>query len=188
MRLQRALKTNTITQTFGQNLNGFYAQLGMLGHNGIDYACYYGEPIYWDCLDCEGTVLSICDDPTAGVGCDIITIDKDGIFKHTFWHFYHGGLRVRAGDVLSSGQLIGFGDSTGMSTGNHLHRMIKPQGKNSYGGFYNLYPNNGYQGAVDQSPYVDNSKFIGDTMNSMRNQISVLIFKIGQLLAKVGNK
>jgi len=187
MKIQRALKTNQLTQRFGENAYFDYTKFGCLGHNGIDWGCYCGEPIYWDCYDCEGKVVAITDNATAGVGVDIITEDKDGIFKHTFWHFLHGGLVVKIGQVLSSGDLIGFGDSTGMSTGHHLHRQLKKQWKDAFGLYWNANQDNGFQGAIDITPYFTN-EFIGGTMSSLTNQIAIISWKIKQLMAKVGVK
>jgi len=163
-------------------LNPIYATWNLKGHNGVDWSCTYGEPIYWDC-DIRGTVVETSNDAAAGVGCDIITEDKDGIFKHTFWHFKLNGLVVQAGQVLESGNLIGYGDSTGMSTGNHLHRQIKPEGKNSVGSYYNLEPDNGYAGAVDPTPYFINI-FIKDYMATLQSQIDILT-KMIEIIKKI---
>jgi hypothetical protein len=146
----------------------------------MDWGCYYGEPIYWDCYDCNGIVVEISSDATAGVGCDIITEDKSGIFKHTFWHFKWGGIVVKVGQVLSSGQLIGYGDSTGYSTGNHLHRQIKKQGRNSMGSYYNINQDNGYQGAEDPMPYFTNI-FIGDTLSAMQQTLNNILAAINKI-------
>ena len=177
------MRTNWLTQKFAVNKVFFdYGVYGLVGHNGIDWACYFGEPIYWDC-DIRGTVVETSIDATAGVGCDIITEDKDGIFKHTFWHFKVNGLAVQAGQVLVSGDLIGYGDSTGISTGNHLHRQLKLQGKNSMGRYYNLEPENGFKGAVDPNLYFTNI-FIKDYMATLQSQIDILT-KMIEIIKKI---
>lgn len=160
-----------------------YSGFGLTGHNGVDWACTLGEPIYWDC-DKKGTVILTNNDATAGVGCDIITEDSDGIFKHTFWHFLLNGLKVRAGQTIDSGELIGFGNSTGWSTGNHLHRQLKKQGKDSLGRYYNLNQNNGYQGAIDLTPYFDNL-FIRDIMKELLNKQISIIRRMIEILQKM---
>lgn len=184
MIIYRALKTNWLTQKFAVNKVFFdYGVYGLVGHNGVDWGCSYGEPIYFDC-DIKGTVISTCNDATAGVGCDIITEDKDGIYKHTFWHFKVDGLVVNSGQTIESGDLIGYGDSTGMSTGNHLHRQLKLQGKDSLGRYYNLNQTNGYGGATDPMLFFKNI-FIIDYMNLLKQEVSLLqqiIAKIKELL------
>jgi len=51
MKLLRAVKTNFLTQGFGQNKLPWYKEYGMLGHNGQDWATREGERIYWDCIE-----------------------------------------------------------------------------------------------------------------------------------------
>jgi hypothetical protein len=171
MIIYRALKSNTLSQKFGTNVFFDYSIFGLKGHNGIDWVCYLGEPIYWDC-DCLGYVVSTCNDTTAGVGCEIITEDKDGIFKHIFWHFKMGGLKVQVGQILESGDLIGYGDSTGYSTGNHLHRGLKKQYKDELDRYQTLDTNNGFNGAIDPASYFKNI-FIKDCISILEQQISL---------------
>jgi len=158
----RPLRTNWTTQKFGENRMPIYKQLGMKGHNGIDWKCYYKEPIHWDCLDCEGKVVRISTEENEGLGVVVRTEDKDGIFEHRFWHFKK--IKCKVGQVLSSGDLIGLGDSTGYSTGDHLHRDLKPIPKDY---------SNGYRGAIDPQPFIENI-FIRDYMNNLTGQISVI--------------
>lgn len=177
MRIFRSLKSNHKSQGFGKEntfpyLMSAYESLGLKGHNGVDWVCGLGEKIYWDC-SIRGTVISTCNDTTAGVGCEIITEDQDGIFKHIFWHFKLDGLIVQAGQVLETGNLIGYGDSTGMSTGNHLHRGLKKQAKDELGRYYTPDKENGYKGAIDDSPYFTNI-FVLDYMDTLKKQIFII--------------
>ncbi len=182
MKLYRMLKANYITQLFGQNLSPLYAQWGLKGHNGIDFLANDGEPIYWNCGDCEGKVIKTSEEVNEGIGVVVITEDRDGIFQHRFWHLKKTLCKV--GDILSSGDVLGLADSTGQSTGTHLHYDLKPMKKDQYGNYEQLYPENGYNGAIDPMPYY-NSVFILDLLKGLEQQISLaqkIIEKIKQLL------
>ena len=180
MKIFRALKSNRLAQKFAVNKVYYGEKYGLYGHNGMDWMCYLGEPIYWDC-DIRGTVIQTYNSVAGGVGCDVITEDKDGIFKHTFYHFKLDGLRIETGQVLESGDLIGYGDSTGISTGNHLHRQLKVQEKNEQGIYHTIDKDNGYNGAVDPALYLTNI-FVRDYIATLlKQQISL----IQQILAKL---
>jgi len=102
---------------------------------------------------------------------DIITKDKDGIFKHRFWHLK--SYLCAPGDLLSTGDVIGVADSTGRSTGNHLHRGLKPQVKDKHGNYRNEFPDNGFFGAIDQGPYLNNI-YVRDYMINLTGQVTIL--------------
>jgi hypothetical protein len=176
MFIYRAIKTNHETQGFGientqPGMLAAYKALGLVAHNGLDWACTFKEPIYW-CFETPGTVTWTQDDLTAGVGCEIITETDAGAFKTQFWHFVMEGLVVKIGDTVQPGDLIGYGDSTGMSTGNHLHFGLKPQLKDAQGNYYTPNKDNGYAGCIDPTPYFKN-EFILVVLN-IEKQISVI--------------
>ena len=156
MRIFRAVKTNFISQIFGQNFLPLYRELGLLGHDGVDFVCKNGEPLYWDC-DIEGKVFRTAYDINGGKGIEVITTEGDKIFKHRFWHLKGNetDFVVKEGQTILTGDLIGYGDTTGMATGSHLHRDMKPMilENNSY---KVQFPNNGYFGAIDFGPYYYN--------------------------------
>lgn len=178
MKIFRALKTNHQTQGFGventiPSMLPAYQGMGLRAHNGVDWACYLGEPIYWDC-DVVGVVASVTqNNPTAGNGVEIITEEPTGAFKHVFWHALTDGVAVQMGQKVEPGQIIMYGDSTGMSTGNHLHRGLKPQMKDENGNYYTPNKDNGYLGCVSQDGYFTNI-FIVDYINSLKQEISIL--------------
>jgi len=168
MKIYRALRTNIITQKFGENLNSFYKQLGMLGHNGLDWGAKDGEPLYWDC-SIRGVVLNTEIDSSGGLGINIITDEQEGIFKHRFWHLK--GFNVIAGQSVETSDLIGWADNTGMSTGTHLHRDLKPMIKDELGNYKIKDRDNGYFGCID---YGIINIFVVDYMNILKTQLSLL--------------
>ena len=178
MIIRRAVKTNLITQGFGPektkaNLLPIYQKYGLLAHNGLDFLCSHGEPVYFDC-DTKGFVEKNEIDGNGGVGVCVITQDKDGqYYRHIYWHFLQGGSRVQAGQEVETGDLLGLGDTTGTSTGDHLHRGLKRVVKNKYGNYQTINHNNGYLGAIDPEPFYRNV-FVVDYMNHLKAKISIL--------------
>jgi murein DD-endopeptidase MepM/ murein hydrolase activator NlpD len=181
MKIYRALKTNKITQPFGVNWAPYYKKMGMKGHNGIDWGAKWQEPLYWDC-NIQGTVTKIMIDNKLGWGIYVMTVDKDGAFQHRFWHL--NAIFVKVGQVLDSGHLLGWADTTGIALGCHLHRDLKPL-KRDVDGYYKIADyNNGYFGAVDYKPYLENI-FVKDYIKQLEDKISWLqkiIEKIKKLL------
>ncbi len=106
-------------------------------HYGLDIAAPMGSYIraWW-----EGTVVEVSDDTACGTGivveshgwlhiyCHLqgyVVIEKDG----DRWLVDHnGGIQVRQGDLVTSGQRIGRVGMTGRTTGPHLHWGMKYQG------------------------------------------------------------
>ena len=189
MKIFRSIKTNWITQKFGKENTypatlAFYQSLGLDGHNGWDFAvfgCSLGlnsnpqnkcEPVYYD-VSCAGEVVQMGLDDKAGLGIVVRTEDKDGIFKHIWWHEHSLDPAIKIGDKLETGDLMGWGGTTGLSTGPHVHRGMKPQGRDTYGNYYKLQPNNGYDGAIDLTPYFENV-FVLDKIEAQKKQISFL--------------
>lgn len=83
-------------------------------HTGIDYACPTGTPI----LASEaGTVMFAGWDNT-GYGNCVIIQHKDG--KATLYAHLQS-ISVKVGQKVKRSQVIGYSDSTGNSTGPHLH-------------------------------------------------------------------
>lgn len=130
------------SQGFGEN-PALYAPLGLIGHNGIDWSCDVGTPVY---ASHDGVVEQVLSDPTSSVG-EGITVKADG-YKTLYWHF--SKTQVTQGQQVSKGQQIGLSGNTGFSTGPHLHFGLKLLDSN--GNVLNR--NNGYDGAVDPISYL----------------------------------
>ncbi len=158
LQLYKPVRPWIVTQKFGETkLLSYYKENGVFfnGHNGMDIACEYNSPIY---ASHEG-VVEVQVDVNQGYGVVVIsenTYDyKDGQahFKTIYWHMINS-IQVKTGQKVKAGDLLGYADSTGLSTGNHLHYGLKPMGKNLDGTYYNLEPSNGYTGAIDPEPYL----------------------------------
>src|SRR3989304_8648566 len=157
------------TQDFG--VTGFldyYKNNGVIlsGHNGIDYAAPYGLPIrashdglaYYevDAKQGHGVVIRTETDDYEYEG-------KQVAFKTIYWHMIDGNKDpkyksplqgVVGGRKVKTGDIIGYPDSTGLSTGNHLHFGLKPVAKGEpTNTWYNLEQNNGMYGAINPNPY-----------------------------------
>lgn len=145
-----------ITQSFGQNFSNLYISQGMKGHSGVDFVAKHGQGVY-------ATHDGICYpeiDSGGGNGVVLRTLeafDYNGVptyMKTIYWHLIQDDAVVHTGQEVKAGDLIGYADNTGASTGDHLHFGLKPQAINEdNGAFYNLEQNNGYFGAIDPMPY-----------------------------------
>lgn len=126
------------TQGFGGNYD-IYKQFGLMGHNGLDFAYEDGTGVY---ASHDGTV-NFQEDSMKGLGAVVADSEK----KTIYWHLksYVGSNRE-----VKQGELIGLGDSTGFSTGPHLHYGLKLLDSN--GNVLNR--DNGYDGAIDPTPYL----------------------------------
>ncbi len=113
-----------ISQGFGDNPQ-IYAQFGLKGHNGIDIAAPLDTPIH---AVHDGRIEFFNDaitSPTGGYGLDIrLYFEEDGFG----WDCVYGHLHKYEGTAprdVKQGDLIGYVDSTGFSTGNHCHFGIR---------------------------------------------------------------
>lgn len=125
-------------QGFGQNPNT-YASLGMRGHNGWDYPAPLGTPVV---APESGQVSTGYD--ARGYG-NHVTLQGDSGWQHKLAHFQRFGKTGR----VNEGDVIGYVNSTGFSTGNHLHWGTRPPRYNQ---------NNGYYGFVDPQIFLNDQK------------------------------
>lgn len=180
---------NYITQYFGDNKLPIYKHYGMKGHNGIDFYVPTGKPLYWDC-DTKGVVYKTETDSSGGIGLDIISKDEYNgqFYKHRFWHLERYAVKV--GDIVETGDIIAYADNTGVSTGSHLHRGLKPVNMGVDGRYYNELQDNGYFGAIDIRPFLKNV-FVVDYVKNLNGQLSILkklVFLFEELMDMVRNK
>lgn len=130
--------------------------MGLDGHNGIDFYALDGTPVY---AAHDGVCYPEVDS-SGGNGVVIRTLedyDYNGQavrFKTIYWHLKKANAVVHMGDIVKAGDLIGYADNTGVSTGSHLHFGLKPQAwTEADWTWYNSAQNNGYLGAIDPAPY-----------------------------------
>jgi len=142
----------TITQPFGGN--GWWYRLNGIdieGHNGLDILLVRGQKVF---ATHDGIVLKTVVDSKGGIGVDIRTLEKydykgkQVYFKTIYWHLL--AWNVKVGQEVKQGDVIATGNSTGFSTGDHLHFGLKPLNDD----FTNLEQGNGFYGAIDPLPYL----------------------------------
>ncbi len=140
------------TQGFGQHLMDYSP---FIGHNGHDYAAPLGTPVH---AMCDGWIVEATAKET-GYGLRLTQwVEIDGReFDITYGHFQ----KVNYPDIpwqyklkthpVKAGEVIGYVNSSGRSTGNHLHITLREWGNGTV-----LNPGNGYGGAIDPTPYMFN--------------------------------
>ena len=183
LELYYPVKPLYVTQQFGGN-KPMYEQFGIDGHNGMDFMAIHGQKVY---AAHDGTVVYSGMDGSEGVGV-VLRTDEEftyengyAYFKTVYWHLIND-VQVRVGQKVKAGDLLGYADNTGYSTGDHLHFALKPQAKGENDWTWeNKEQSNGYKGAIDPSPYFNNF-FAEDS------QKVIAIFKsiIQLLMAKLG--
>ena len=113
-----------------------YAQFGMKGHNGIDYALPSGTQVV---AAESGTARNLSDPGGFGNYVEIT-----GAHKTIYAHLK--SFSVGNGAKVSEGQVVGISGATGNVTGAHLHFGVKPIPADN---------NNGFLGAIDPQPIIN---------------------------------
>lgn len=153
---QRKVVTGASNTTCPVGYIKLYPLLGLpQGHNGADLQAYHGQPVY---SSADGTVYEVQTEPERGLGLGIVTQEKYlcnetntmTYFKVRYWHLK--SFNVKMGDFVKRGDLIGWADNTGYSSGDHLHWECKPVSDQV--GFSNVLQNNGFYGSVDPIQYM----------------------------------
>lgn len=132
-----------ITQGFGLNPQ-WYAKYNLPGHEGLDIRAPMNTNIY-ACAD--GKVYGIntqSDNHAYGIH---VRLQHDKGYKTVYAHL--SSVSVKLGDLVKRGQVIGFADSTGNSSGSHLHLTLKKDGATARG--ETKFPND----IIDPTPYFD---------------------------------
>lgn len=159
----------------------FYQAVGMKGHNGIDFAAWHGEPVYF--ADEFDGWMKTEHDQDGGLGVDIVSnapilpcteqnCSEVHFIKRRHWH----GLSVIGwdGKQVKMGDLVMLADSSGASSGDHLHTSLKWCDKDGNG----IHTDNGYYGAFPD-PDFENT-FVLDVLRVRVQALSAI-----QLAAKV---
>lgn len=130
--------TQVITQPFGANPE-FYAQLGLPGHEGIDFAAALGSKVY---AVAGGTVEQVDGEGSGPYGIHLRIRHADG-YATTYAHLQ--AATVQAGQAVRTGQIVGRVGMTGAATGPHLHLTLQ-QADATFGN----YPRN----IIDPTPFL----------------------------------
>lgn len=190
LKLYYPVKPWIVTQQFGEVANlSFYKKnnINITGHNGIDALTKHGQPVY-------AAHSGICYpgvDNKEGHGVVIrseVPHEYNGEMVHmksVYWHLVKGSATVKTGDRVQTGDLIGYADSTGLSTGDHLHFSIKPQLWNENDWiWYNLEQSNGMMGAVDPNPYFTKEYAIDVKIITIQEKLVELLKLLIEKLSK----
>lgn len=170
LELYYPIKPFIVTQKFGETaFLQWYKDHGVTftGHNGTDLAAKYGQPIY---ATHDGYAYYEIDQ-SQGHGVVLRSnqlfdyLGQSVYYKTIYWHMIDStkdpshkspieGFTAPNGKLVRAGDLLGYADSTGLSTADHLHFGLKPclPGE-PVGTWGNILQNNGYQGAIDPVPY-----------------------------------
>ncbi len=107
----------------GQGYNGRFSHHNLLA---LDFDLKSGTEVL---AAREGTVIAVKEDSDKGCKTHkckglanyvLIYHDEDGTFA-SYVHLQKDGAKVKAGDKVSAGQVIGYSGNTGWSSGPHLH-------------------------------------------------------------------
>jgi murein DD-endopeptidase MepM/ murein hydrolase activator NlpD len=112
-----------------------YKASGLQGHNGIDMWAPSGAEVR---ASLEGIVDEIETEPSRGLGVGVVSQGKYELLKDDlasfaggeyhvkvrYWHLK--GINVTKGQIVKTGDLLGWEDNTGYSAGDHLHMELKP--------------------------------------------------------------
>lgn len=218
--IYRPVKTNFLTQDFGEsrvcidrndkivgkidgvcppNTQNLYRSMGMLGHNGRDWLCYFQEPVYFS-VTFAGWLKSEVDDK-GGIGVDVISnqpilqcnepnCNQTHYVKQRLWH--NDKITGYDGLIIKIGQQVSLGDSTGLSGGNHVHESLKWCDEKGNG----LHQDNGYYGAINIYKHPDivvDNRFVLDALNLQQQlttiqQLLSLYLQLIQAIIKIKTK
>jgi len=116
--LSRPLPDAVVTSRFGTRIDPFLGTPAM--HTGVDFRAVAGTPVP---ATAAGTVTSA--GPAGGYG-NMVEIDHGNGIATRYAHLSE--IRVRVGQVVGKGTIVGLSGSTGRSTGPHLHYEVRVDG------------------------------------------------------------
>lgn len=172
LELYLPVKPYSLNQGWGANHDYYFSHFNMQGHNGLDLMASHGQPVY---APMDGWAYYYVD-ADKGDGIFIVS-DKmydynsgQALFKCVTWHmcqYNDPQYPIKMGNIgytyVHIGDLLGYADNTGApleSTGDHCHFGLypeKPENGTDYSeGFTDIEIGNGYNGAIDPTPYLNN--------------------------------
>lgn len=120
----------TITSEFGKRrfYNNITKRYETSNHKGLDLvggdeivSLYDGKV-----SACRNTIKGYSEKYSSG---NYVTIKHDNGLITTYMHLKYGSVKVKKGNLVCKGQVIGLMGSTGKATGKHLHLGIKKNNK-----------------------------------------------------------
>lgn len=139
------LKLIDDSSSFSPPTRGFvlskYGPRGRRNHNGVDIPLKVGEPI----LSAFDGKVRYAKYNSGGFGYLVIIRHKNGLESYSA---HLSRLNVKPGDYVKSGQVIGFGGSTGRSRGPHLHFEMRYADQSFDPEFLFDFPNGGLKYAT----------------------------------------
>jgi hypothetical protein len=111
-----------ITQSFGSNPE-IYGAYGFPGHEGVDIWALMGSKVFC-CMD--GEVYKVHEVARVHPYGKHICILHKGGYRTVYGHLLR--IDVEVGQLVKAGQVIGLADTTGTSSGNHLHLSLRHDG------------------------------------------------------------
>lgn len=116
-----------ITQGFGDNPE-IYGAFGLPGHEGLDIRAPYNTNVY---AGADGEVFLIENEPNVHPYGKHIRIQHSDGFRTVYGHLAE--ILVSIGQTVRAKELIARANSTGNSSGSHLHLTLKKAGATSAG-------------------------------------------------------
>lgn len=113
------LMSPRISSTFGNRAHPIHHVVRH--HHGIDLAAPQGAPIR-----AIGSGLVVFADPYAGYGNLVVVQHKSGVTSH---YGHCNSIKVKTGQFVKAGAVLGTVGSTGITTGPHLHFEIRRNGQ-----------------------------------------------------------
>lgn len=144
-----------------------------VANKGGDYIVAFADGTVTSCVNSfSGTT----DDTktTASMG-NYVIIDHGNGYKTRYMHMLKGSVKVKAGDKVKKGQVIGYMGNTGNSSGRHLHFDIS-YNKSTFGGYIS---NSRYY--LDPKPYLKGLKAFGK-IETVANDTSKYVVNVKTFL------
>ena len=161
---------DSITQGFGPQNPNWYERFGYSGHMGIDFGFQESQ-----IRACDAGSVTVAGFDAGGYGVWAEISHPWG--KSRYAHGVRGSLQVKGGDLVTPGQPLFDGDSTGNSTGPHLHFEIRmPASPELH--------TSGMKTCVDPMPYLPveiggqgleiGEIYVEDEISRLQQQITIL--------------
>lgn len=120
--------TNKIITCDGLNPPPGYRSLyGPAGHLALDLNVVHGQEVY---NAQKGMVSFIDTKEKSGLDVRVTSVINGVEYKCIYEHLM--GYQAKVGDIIETGQLVGWADNTGYSAGDHLHFQIEMNVNNKW--------------------------------------------------------